>query len=62
MNRTTLLIPALCGHLDGIISRALSLARHSDLRMWEEDNIPYTMRKKRHAFFTKTEIQKAGDL
>jgi len=63
MNRTTLLIPALCGHLDGImISRALSLARHSDLRMWEEDNIPYTMRKKRHALFTKTEIQKAGDL
>ena len=43
MNRTTLLIPALCGTLDeNMIMQALSQARHDDLRIWEEENIPYT--------------------
>ena len=61
MNRTTLLIPTLCGNLDEImISRALNLARHRDLKSWEEDNIPYTMRKKRQAFFSKKNIQIPG--
>ncbi|SJM95456.1 conserved hypothetical protein [Crenothrix polyspora] len=42
MNRTTLLIPALCGHLDkASITQALSHASHND----------YTIRKKRRAFF-----------
>jgi hypothetical protein len=51
MNRTALLIPALCGNVDEVlIQQALSQARHKDLKSWEEDNIPYTMRKKRQIF------------
>ena len=54
MNRTTLLIPALCGHLNQIIiTQALNNARHNDLSDWEKENIPYTVRKKRQAFFGK---------
>lgn len=61
MNRTTLLIPALCGKLDGeIITQALNQARHADLEAWEKENIPYTVRKKRQAFFGIIESQKAG--
>ena len=60
MNRTTLLIPALCGRLDKkTITIALNQARHNDLEMWEQENIPYTMRKKRQAFFDDIESQKA---
>ena len=52
MNRTTLLIPALCGNLDkATVIQALSHARHIDLEIWEKENIPYTVRKKRQAFF-----------
>ena len=52
MNRTTLLTPALCGNLDEKkITHALGLARHDDLEIWEQGNIPYTIRKKRQAFF-----------
>jgi hypothetical protein len=61
MNRTTLLIPALCGCLDKImITQALNLARHNDLEAWEKENIPYTVRKKRKAFFDNIGSQKAG--
>lgn len=63
MNRTTLLIPALCGQLNEItISQALNLARHKDLKNWEKENIPYTMRKKRQSFFSKLDSQKEGNL
>ena len=42
----------LCGNLDEmVVTRALSYARHRDLEIWEEENIPYTLRKKRRAFF-----------
>jgi hypothetical protein len=52
MNRTTLLIPALCGRLDQArITEALSQARHQDLLAWEKQAIPYTVRKKRQSFF-----------
>jgi hypothetical protein len=52
MNRTALLIPALCGHLDeSIMTTAFNHACHNDLKQWEEDNIAYTMRKKRQNFF-----------
>lgn len=52
MNRTVLLIPALCGKLnDMIITSALNRVCHSELKIWEQENIPYTMRKKRQAFF-----------
>jgi len=63
MNRTALLIPALCGSLDKTtISLALNLASHRDLQMWEEKNIPYTVRKKRQAFFNENESQKSGNV
>ncbi len=53
MNRSVLLIPALCGNLDEtIIIQALDNARHDALKEWEQDNIPYTMRKKRLEFFS----------
>lgn len=51
MNRTTLLIPALCGIQDDkTIAHALHMANHRDLQKWEKDNVPYTMRKKRQEF------------
>lgn len=63
MNRSVLLIPALCGILnDNMITQALSDASHSDLIEWEKENIPYTMQKKRHDFFNAPNIQKAGKL
>lgn len=62
MNRTTLLIPALCGNFDeGEIAQALHQANHEDLKAWEQENIPYTLRKKRQAFFSEIKIQKAGN-
>lgn len=61
MNRTTLLLPALCGkRQEAIVERALAQARHIDLVDWESDNIPYTVRKKRQAFFGAAESQKPG--
>jgi hypothetical protein len=52
MNRSTLLIPALCGRFDKLaIEQALAQTRHNDLNTWEQENIPYTVRKKRQAFF-----------
>lgn len=52
MNRSVLIIPALCGNLStAAISESLSTARHIDLQAWEAENIPYTMRKKRQTFF-----------
>jgi len=63
MNRTALLIPALCGSLDKrTIATALHQASQRDLQMWEEENIPYTVRKKRQAFFKENESQKAGNV
>jgi len=62
MNRTALLIPALCGRPDAAtLSNALVLARHADLAKWEQEHIPYTMRKKRQAFFADHQSQKAGN-
>ena len=60
MNRTALLIPALCGHPDAAtLSNALVHARQGDLATWEQEHIPYTMRKKRQAFFADAKSQKA---
>jgi hypothetical protein len=51
MNRTVLLIPALCGKLvDTTMTSALNQAHHNDLKTWEQENIPYTIRKKRQDF------------
>jgi len=70
MNRTTLLIPALCSKKDETtITQALNLAPHRDLENWEQENIPYTVRKKRQAFFKNidgqhrsNQNQKAGQI
>ena len=52
MNRSALLIPVLCGHLNDVaIEQSLNYARHDDLVQWEHENIPYTARKKRYEFF-----------
>jgi hypothetical protein len=48
MNRTALLIPALCGEIDEtVFENALNHARYKYLKDWEDVNIPYTVRKKR---------------
>jgi len=61
MNRTTLLIPALCGNPDeNMMTPALNQASHKELKNGEKENIPYTMRKKRQAFLANNGIQKPG--
>lgn len=63
MNRTTLLIPALCGNRGEIeVTQAFSCASQKDLGNWERKEIPYTMRKKRQSFYALTGSQKAGVL
>ena len=63
MNRTVLLIPALCGNLNDMdIEQAFRQTNHRDLECWEKENIPYTIRKKRQAFFAEHESQKAGKI
>jgi hypothetical protein len=61
MNRTTLLIPALCGHMDKkTINQALNQVRHNDLEKWEQENISYTVRKKRQTFLTTMAAKNRG--
>lgn len=63
INRTALLIPALCGDIDEmVINRAFEQASQKDLKRWEEENIPYTMRKKRQAFFNDKKSQKVVNM
>ena len=55
MNRSVLLIPALCGRREEtVINQALNGVSQVDLEKWEEENIPYTIRKKRQEFFENT--------
>lgn len=54
MNRSVLLIPALCGsaHLDEArVTTLLAHTPHALLQAWEKENIPYTLRKKRQAIW-----------
>ncbi len=61
MNRTVLLIPALCGKREGsAVTQALHQASHIDLDAWEKKHIPYTVRKKRLKFFKETGSQNMG--
>jgi len=63
MNRSVLLIPTLCGHLDAeMITQSLNQVSCRELETWEKDNIPYTVRKKRLAFFKEEENPKIGNL
>ena len=58
MNRAVLLIPLLCGNLDGDrLSSILKNTPHKELKEWEKENIPDTVRKERLKFFNKN-IQK----
>ncbi|NOR80141.1 MAG: hypothetical protein GQ529_04795, partial [Methyloprofundus sp.] len=62
MNRTVLLIPALCGKRNGtVVTQALHLASHIDLEAWEKEHIPYTVRKKRLEFFKERGSQNMGN-
>lgn len=59
MNRSVLLIPALCGKRDNTtILNALHHVSHQELNTWEQTNIPYTVRKKRRGFFDVKSSQK----
>jgi hypothetical protein len=61
MNRTVLLIPALCRKLtDSSVTQALRQASQADIEGWEKEYIPYTVRKKRHAFFKGSDSQNTG--
>ncbi|MFT5085491.1 MAG: hypothetical protein ACI9Y1_003552 [Lentisphaeria bacterium] len=61
INRTALLIPALCGNNDKrMVEQVFRETHHKDLERWEEENIPYTMRKKRQQFCKVKKSQKAG--
>jgi len=61
MNRTVLLIPALCGTLtDTTVTQSLRRASQADIEAWEKEYIPYTVRKKRHAFFNESDSQNMG--
>jgi len=63
MNRTVLLIPALCGKLtDTRVTQSLQQASQADIEAWEKKHIPYTVRKKRQAFFNKSDSQNTGKL
>jgi hypothetical protein len=54
MNRTALLIPALCGQTNLQESYEIfNQTRHKDIKTWEEKNITYTIRKQRQQFFNK---------
>ncbi len=62
MNRTVLLIPALCGKREGtVVTQALHRVSQRDLEAWDKKHIPYTMRKKRHAFFKESDSQNMGN-
>ena len=59
MNRSVLLIPALCGgRNEAVIRQALSVASQTNLEKWDKENIPDTMRSKRQKFF-ENKSQKA---
>ena len=61
MNRTVLLIPALCGKLtDTTVTQALRQASQADIEAWEKKHISYTVRKKRHAFFNAGDSHNTG--
>lgn len=51
MNKMALMIPALCGsHSQENLVQALAGTKHEDISIWEQTNIPYTLRKRRQKF------------
>ncbi len=62
MNRTVLLIPALCGKRnEAVVTQALRQTSQVDLKAWEKKHIPYTMRKKRLEFLKDYGSQNMGN-
>ena len=54
INRTALIMPILCGNLDKFeMNRILNEIRHKEIKEWEDENISYTLRRKRQEFFKK---------
>jgi hypothetical protein len=63
MNRTTLVIPALRGKVDGpAIAHVLAYTTHHDLQQWEQQKISPTLRKRRGAFLNVTGGHTPGTL
>jgi hypothetical protein len=61
MNRTTLLIPALCGERDEqSIMSTLKQVPHAELKQWDENNIPYTLRRQRQYYLANDIIHIVG--
>ncbi len=61
MNRTVLLIPALCGKLTNTtVTQALRQASQADIEAWGKKHISYTVQKKRRAFFIGGDSQNMG--
>ncbi len=59
INRSALLIPALCGHLErDFIPELLRESSHQELLQWSEQNVPETLRQKRQKLH-KHHLQKA---
>jgi len=54
INRAVLLIPLLCGELNKEkLLTTLKNTKHKELKKWEDENIPDTIRKERSKFFNK---------
>ena len=55
MNALALLIPTLCGNLDKEnLLDILHKTQHKEIKAWERENVPYTMRQQRQQFFNKS--------
>jgi hypothetical protein len=54
MNRSVLLLPALCGEInEPTLAAALRSTPHRDLAQWDQTNIPYTQARKRRDFMRR---------
>ena len=61
MNRTVLVIPALCGKRDPLtIAQAFAHTSHRELQRWEQDQVTPTLRQRRGTFFDTEGYQKPG--
>ena len=63
INRSALLIPALCGHLErDSIDELLRESSHQELLEWSEQNVPETLRQKRQKLHKlhKQKVPKTG--
>jgi hypothetical protein len=61
LNRTVLVIPALCGQVDPVaIAQALAHTTHRDLERWEQHHVPSTRRQQRREFLPTKRDPKPG--